>query len=606
MSFKQIRLWLLVLLIPVAFGLGFLMRGAEISPDGMATKKDQVQRWTCAMHPQIILPTNEQQCPICFMDLILLEEESQSGLNTNELALSPEAAALADVGTSTVQRRFVSRQVPLVGKVAVDETRQRNITARFGGRLDHLHLASTGVRVNRGMKLAEIYSPEIYGAQAELQSAIGALEAAGEGDAAVGASRLVDSAKKRLLLLGLDEKQISNIAEGHQFADHLTVVAPFDGVVIERVATEGQYVKTGSVLYAMADLSSVWVTLEAYERDLPWLRTGQTVQFSIRSNPGLQFSGEILFMDPVLNERTRTVEVRVQVTNKEGLLKPGMLVSAEVQAVLDATGQPVNPDHVTQAPLVIPTSAPLLTGKRAVVYVKLPGADDSVYQGRMVKLGPRAGDFYLVNDGLNEGEEVVTRGAFKIDSALQILAGSSMMMAPDGTQETLEKKEEIPTWNPALVPEEFRHGLSRLLDSYLVIQNTLAQDDEVRSAVAVMDMTAAMNNVQSQSANLPVAALMQWDALATPLDSALQSMVHSTDLASRREPFEPLSDNLWLVLESFDTSERQVIRRFNCPMAFDNKGANWIQLDAVTNNPYYGHMMLRCGAEVATLGQDEK
>lgn len=605
MNIKQIRMWLLVLFIPVAFGLGVLTRKPEANHEITHAEESHDQRWTCSMHPQIILPSNDQKCPICFMDLILLEEDSSWGLNPNELSLSPEAAALADLGTSTVQRRFVSRQVPLVGKVSVDETRQRNITARFGGRLDHLHLASTGLKVKRGMKLAEIYSPEIYGAQAELQTAVRALAQAGSGESARGARRLVESAKKRLLLLGLEEKQVSGIAEGQQFDEHLTVVAPFDGVVIRRVATEGQYVKTGSVLYAMADLSSVWVTLEAYERDLQWLREGQTVQFSIRSNPGLQFSGDILFMDPVLNEKTRTVEVRVQVENEKGLLKPGMLVSAEVQAVLDATGQPVNPDQVTQPPLVVPSSAPLLTGRRAVVYVKMAGDEQPFYQGRVVTLGPRAGDFYLVNDGLQEGEEVVTRGAFKIDSALQILARPSMMMAPGGIEVPVENPHAIPIFDVATVPQEFQHGISRLLDSYLTLQTFLAEDDETRSAVAVVDVTEALANIQSQATHLPVAATMQWDALFTPMDRALQAMAQSTNLAGRRVSFEPLSDNLWLMLEYFGSPERQVVRRFNCPMAFDNKGADWIQLGKVTNNPYYGDMMLRCGTEIATLGQGE-
>jgi len=605
MSFKQFRLWLLVLLIPVAFGLGIMMRGEESEPHEAYVDESPAQRWTCAMHPQIILPSNQQQCPICFMDLILLEEDSQSGLNPNELSLSAEAIALADVGTSTVQRRFVSRQVHLVGKVSVDETLQRNITARFGGRLDRLHIASTGVRVKRGMKLAEIYSPEIYSAQAELQTAVKALAAAGEDGASSSVRRLVDSAKKRLRLLGLDEIQIANITEGEEINEHLTVVAPFDGVVIRREATEGQYVKTGSVLYAMADLSSVWVTLEAYERDLQWLRMGQTVQFSIRSNPGLQFSGEILFMDPVLNEKTRTVEVRVQVNNDDGLLKPGMLVSAQVQAVLDASGLPVDLGRVAQPPLVVPASAPLLTGRRAVVYVKLEGEKQPVYQGRVVQLGPRAGDFYLVSDGLHEGEEVVTRGAFKIDSALQILARPSMMMAPGGSDTPVENQDDIPSFDLASVPEEFQHGLSRLLDAYLVLQKNLAGDDNTRSAVAVIEVNDALASVQEQSAQLPVAAIMQWDALYAPMNRAVQTMARSTDLASRRVSFEPLSDNLWLTLEHFTFPQRKVVRRFNCPMAFDNKGADWIQLGKVTNNPYYGDMMLRCGSEIATLGQDE-
>lgn len=599
MNVQKFSLWLLVLLVPAAFGVGFVMRGGENATDEIHAEESHPERWTCAMHPQIILPSNDQKCPICFMDLILLEEDGQSGLQPNELSLSEEASALADVGTSLVQRRFVSRRVPLVGKVSVDETRLREITSRFGGRLDRVYVSTTGAQVKRGMKLAEIYSPEIYGARAELETALQALADAGDGPSAAGARRLVASARKKLRLLGLDESQISDTSND----DHMTVAAPFDGVVLRRFATEGQYVKTGSVLYSMADLSSVWIILEAYERDLLWLRTGQTVDFSTRSNPGAVFSGEILFMDPVLNEKTRTVEVRIQVENPDGLLKPGMLVSAEVDAVLDDSGQPVESFQVANAPLVIPSSAPLLTGKRAVVYVKLPDREQPVYQGRTVVLGPRAGDFYLINSGLHEGEEVVTRGAFKIDSALQILARPSMMMGPSGTDSPVERSEESPELE---IPEEFRKDLASLLESYLVLQKYLAEDDNTGSSAAVLAVSEALNQAQTHSSHLPVAAVMQWDKIFSPMQSAIQSMSRSTDLASRRVPFEPLSDNLWMALERFGTTESQVVRRFNCPMAFDNAGADWIQLGKTTNNPYYGDMMLRCGSEVATLGLDGK
>ncbi len=609
MSFKVFKPWLLLILVPVAFGLGFLIRGGESATgtfhaEESHAEESHAERWTCSMHPQIILPSNDQKCPICFMDLILLEEDNQSGLEPNELSLSPEAAALAQVGTSLVQRRFVSREVSLVGKVSVDETRLREVTARFGGRLDRLHLATTGVLVKRGMKLAEIYSPEIYGAQAELQTAVQALAHAGEGPSATGALRLVESVKKRLQLLGLDSKQVSRIAGGEDLDEYLTVVAPFDGVVLRRVATEGQYVKTGSVLYALADLSSVWITLDAYERDLQWLRLGQTVEFSIRSYPGLKFSGEILFMDPVLNEKTRTVEVRVQVENHDGLLKPGMLVSAEVEAVLDVFGQPVDPNQVAEPPLVVPSSAPLLTGRRAVVYVKLPGGEQPVYQGRVVTLGPRAGEYYLVIEGLQEGEEVVTRGAFKIDSALQILARPSMMAARAGSGLPTEGSDAIPALDTASLPENFKQDLAELLEAYLTLQKTLADDDNSGSAAAVIAVNKALAGAQAHVANLPVAAIMQWEVLFSPMNQALQTMTQSTDLASRRVSFEPLSDNLWLMLEGFGSPENQVVRRFNCPMAFDNAGADWIQLGKITNNPYYGDMMLRCGSEVATLGRD--
>jgi len=318
----------------------------------------------------------------------------------------------------------------------------------------------------------------------------------------------------------------------------------------------------------------------------------------------MTFSGRILFLDPVLNEKTRTVEVRVQVNNQDGLLKPGMLVSAEVEAVLDASGQPVDPDQVAQPPLVVPASAPLLTGRRAVVYVKSPGDDQPVYQGRVVTLGPRASDYYLVTGGLREGEEVVTRGAFKIDSALQILARPSMMMAPEQSPGSGQEDNELPALDVADIPAEFQRELARLLDSYLILQKTLADDDDKGSAAAAAALSEALDRAQALAVNLPVGAIIQWDSLFLPMNQAVQAMIRGTSLSSRRIPFQPFSDSLWLVFERFGAPENLVVRRFNCPMAFDDAGADWIQLGKVTNNPYYGDMMLRCGSEVGTLGQD--
>jgi len=604
MTSHRMRPLLLVVVLAIAFGLGFIVRGGggnQESDRSNSAESNQPERWTCSMHPQIILPSNDQQCPICFMDLIPLEEDDTSGLQANELTLSPEAVALAEVNTSLVQRRFVSRRVPLVGKVSADETTQRKITARFGGRLDRLHIASTGQKVHGGMKLAEIYSPEIYGAQAELQTAVASLKAAGSGADAESARRLVSSARKRLELLGLERDQINKISEGGVPRENLMVYAPSSGVVVERHVTEGQYVQTGSVLFSIADLSSVWVSLQAYERDLKWLSAGQETVLRLRSNPGPEIFGIVQFVDPILDEKTRTVEVRVEVENPQGLLKPGMLVSAEIESVLDAAGEPINPDQVGTPPLVIPASAPLLTGRRAVVYVRLPQKGKPVFQGRQVTLGPRAGDFFLVEDGLQEGEEVVTRGGFKIDSALQILARPSMMMEPSNSDLPAENNEKTPTLE---VPKEFQNGLATLLETYLNLQKTLAEDDEAGSATAVEALNEALSLTQSQSSELPVAAVIQWTEYSSHLEKVVSVMLESPDLATRRVSFQPLSDNLWNLFESFGSPVSLVVRRFNCPMAFDNKGADWIQLDPKISNPYFGEMMLRCGTQVATMGPE--
>ena len=608
-----------VLVVAVAFAGGFALRGGDSGPapgaaDPAETAASKPTRWTCSMHPQIILPNNDQKCPICFMDLIPLVDDGNEGLAPGELRLTESAAALADVATGRVERRFVTREVRLVGKVAADETRIRTITARVGGRLDKLFVDATGQTVTEGMPLAEIYSPELYTAQAELQAAAKAASGGHEGGPLTGsAAATLHSAAERLRLWGMSEQQIRDITAGHEISDHLQVTASVGGVVVERHATRGDYVKTGTVLYSIADLSRVWVVLEAFETDVAWLRAGQAVKFTARAFPGREFTGEILFIDPVLDERTRTIEVRVAVANGSGLLKPGMLAVGRVEAALDSEGQPVTAAGGATPPLVIPASAPLLTGDRAIVYVRHDSDKGAVFAGREVVLGPRAGDYYLVVSGLAEGEEVVTRGNFKIDSALQIQAQPSMMNPiaggaaspaadPSLQRADVETGAGLPEVAPFTAPACFAEGLQHVVGAYYGLQAALAGDDDGAARTAAAAVRDAVAALACDQAELSADGARLWAALVDKMTTAADLTTRAGDIAERRLAFEPLSDDLWLAVSTFGAGSGEVVRRFHCPMAMDGAGAFWLQPGETTANPYYGAAMLRCGSQVELAG----
>ncbi|MCX6348956.1 MAG: efflux RND transporter periplasmic adaptor subunit [Candidatus Aureabacteria bacterium] len=420
--------------------------------------------WTCSMHPQIRQP-KPGKCPICGMDLIPVAKDSGAGRPADEprqVTLSPAARRLAEVEVAPVERRSVAIEIRLVGKVQFDETRLAYISPRVPGRIDRLYANFVGLPVKAGDHLADMYSPELVSAQREL---LQALKSSG------GGASLLDATRERLRLWGLTAEQIAEIERSGRVRDHVTFYSPIGGIVVEKEAREGLYVETGMRLFTVADLTRVWVQLDAYESDLAWLRYAQEVAFQAEAYPGETFKGTIAFIDPLLDPTTRTVKVRVNVPNADGRLKPEMFVRAVVRAVVAGDGQvvrsdlrgkwicPMHPEIVKDGPgacdvcgmplaraedlgyaaadeasvvppLVIPAAAPLLTGKRAVVYVALPGRE-GVYEGREVVLGPRAGDYYLVREGLREGELVVTNGNFKIDSSLQI-QGKPSMMAPEG------------------------------------------------------------------------------------------------------------------------------------------------------------------------------
>ncbi|HOW96442.1 MAG TPA: efflux RND transporter periplasmic adaptor subunit [Kiritimatiellia bacterium] len=365
--------------------------------------------WTCSMHPQIRQP-GPGLCPLCGMDLVPAAASSRGGDEPpRRLALSPAARRLAEVDVTPAERRPVAVDVRLAGRIEPDETRVATIAPRVGGRIDRLYANFTGIAVKAGDPLADLYSPELLAAQQEL------LQAGRAG-------ALLDAARERLRLWGLTSEQVAEIERGGQVREHLAFHAPLGGVVVEKDAREGQYVEAGMPLFTVADLSTVWAVLDAYESDLAWLREGQETALEAEAYPGEPLRGTIAFIEPVVDPMTRTVRVRADVPNPGGRLKPGMFIRATVKASTagDGTGA---------APLVIPASAPLITGARAVVYVAVPG-EEGAFEGREIALGPRAGDFYVVRSGLEEGERVVTSGAFKLDSSLQIQGRPSMMSPP--------------------------------------------------------------------------------------------------------------------------------------------------------------------------------
>ncbi|KKL73186.1 hypothetical protein LCGC14_2077420, partial [marine sediment metagenome] len=472
----------LVVLLVLGAGAGWLLKGALAIDEGArkaqaakddGKKEDTAVKWTCSMHPEVSRDA-PGLCPKCGMSLIPRKATEAGGLR--EWSTSDAAAALMDIHVSPVRRRFVDAEIRMVGKIDYDETKLAYITAWFAGRLDKVYVDYTGVHVKKGEHLVKIYSPELLGAQEALLQAKEVVEdmtkRGGIGVVMESSRAFIADARGKLRLLGLTPDQIERLEKSGKPTDHLIVYSPATGIVVHKNAQEGMYVKTGSRIYTIADLSQVWVKLDAYESDLMWLRYGQEVEFTTVSYPGEVFKGIISFIDPILNPVTRSVKIRVNVPNTDGKLKPEMFVKAVVKAKIAAGGKvmapalagkwicPMHPEIIKETtgkcnicemdlvpiesmgyvssdieliekPLVIPVTAALVTGTRAIVYVQVPDTDKPTFEGREIILGPRAGDYYLVRRGLKEGERVVVQGNFKIDAELQIQAKPSMM-TPQG------------------------------------------------------------------------------------------------------------------------------------------------------------------------------
>lgn len=370
--------------------------------------------YTCSMHPEV-RSDEPGTCPICGMALTPAAAEPAGDASRTSVTLSERARALARIRTTPVKRRNATDELSLLGRIEQDETRVRTVTAWTAGRIDRLHIAATGATVRKGQTIATVYSPEIYTAQRDLIQSTRQLDRLGDeaGYTRAAAEATVASATQRLRLLGVSASEIAEMAKESEPRTQVRIHSSHAGTVVERAIDEGAYVERGTPIYRIADLSKVWVQLDAYEADLAELRVGQKVRLTVDALPGATFDGEVVFIDPQVDARQRTTRVRVELPN-DGSLRPGMFARAAV-----ATEQ--------EEGLVIPRSAPLFLGARAVVFVATPADDGDVrYDVRDVVLGARTGETYRVIDGLEEGEDVVTHGAFAIDADLQIRGGKSL------------------------------------------------------------------------------------------------------------------------------------------------------------------------------------
>ncbi len=369
--------------------------------------------WTCSMHPQI-RKSEPGNCPICGMELIPANDggSTEEASDPNEIQMSASAMKLADVQTVIVKRGIPDKKVFLLGKVKADERNIAELTARFGGRIEKLYVNYKGQQVHKGEKLASIYSPDLITAQREL------LEAAKYKNDNPGFYR---AARTKLKLWDLTKEQIDRIEKDGEPIINFDILSPISGTVMRRDVALGDYVKEGNPLFEVIDLHKVWVMFDAYESDLPWIKKGDKINFSMEALPGKIYTGRVSYIDPFINPSTRIAQVRIEMNNPKLKFKPNMFASGILES---------NIAEKSDA-LLIPKSSILWTGKRAVVYVKVPNRKNPSFIYRVIDLGPEAGNFYVVASGLMEGEEIATNGVFKIDASAQ-LAGKPSMMNPEG------------------------------------------------------------------------------------------------------------------------------------------------------------------------------
>ncbi|MEI6212218.1 MAG: efflux RND transporter periplasmic adaptor subunit [bacterium] len=419
---------LLFVFVILAFGGGvWLGRGPFAQPPHAAPAK---QLYTCGMDPQVI-QDHPGNCPICGMVLTPMRKRGTSAADPADpsdrtdpsdhaerlVYIDPVTTQNMGLRTDVVTQGPLRRTIRTVATVEYDETSLAEVTTKFRGWIEKLHVSATGQQVHRGDPLFEIYSPELYSAQTEYLMA--------SADSTGAFAGMKASATTKLKYYDISDDQIATLEKTRRTTKTLRVDAPRDGIVVERSAVEGQMVEAGMRLYRIADLGLVWVVAQVFEQDVPFVRVGQEAQVSLSYLPDRKFRGRVTFIYPTVDEKTRTVRIRMEFHNPGYYLKPGMFATVELTTELAALA------------LLVPDTAVLRSGDRNTVFVALGGGK---FEPRAITLGPRSADNqYQVLSGLSEGERIVTSGQFLLDSESQLrdaIAKMSSVVPPSNQPPT--------------------------------------------------------------------------------------------------------------------------------------------------------------------------
>ncbi len=540
--------------------------------------ESEEQIWTCSMHPQIRQP-EPGDCPICGMDLIPLEENSNE--NPLVFSMSDEAVKISNIQTTKIGETGNSENgIALSGKIKPDETAASSVVTHVSGRIEKLYVSYTGQSVAKGQKVAEIYSPQLISAQKELIEA-----------SKVKSSNpsLYQAAYNKLKNWKLNDNQIESILESESIIETFSIYAQFSGVIKTKKVSVGDYLKEGEVLFDLQSLSKIWAVFDVYETDIANVKIGDPIEFTTTSYPDEKFTAKVNFIDPLINPSTRTISVRANIQNNNSKLKPDMFINGWVKG---------SPNQ--KATVLVPKTAVLWTGRRSVVYLKLPNQSVPSFEYRNVEIGDAIGDSYKVISGIETGDEVVTNGAFVIDASAQLNNQSSMMNQNLVNARDKSMPDEIIDYS-AQVDEYFRNEFKHLISEYLLLKNALTVDDKNGALETIENVNTALTNIHHHHINGN--ALDYWKKTSHQLSTILEELKSAGEIEDLRKGFVKLSNEIIHASKSFGVEQTYYIQY--CPMANDKKGAYWLSQSEIIKNPYFGSSMLGCGEVTENLSPAE-
>ncbi|MDU0461045.1 MAG: efflux RND transporter periplasmic adaptor subunit [Geobacteraceae bacterium] len=441
---KKIAIPLIIVIVVAAVAAGWLYQKGWFKDDGGGHSKleHKIQLYTCSMHP-FIIKDKPGTCPICGMELIKkidnapvdgaaqTPEQKQQADMLGHVSMSTVQQVMANVATIEAKNGTLNKEINAVGIVQYDQSRQAKVTAWIAGRIDKLNVDTVGAYVSTDKSVAEIYSPDLVATQQEYLLAVKSrdqLKNSPIPSISQNGAGLVSSAKQRLTLFGVKESQIAELEKSGKPNIRLPIYTPISGIVIEKLVQQGQYVNVGDVLFNVADLSKVWVEIDVFENEVPYIRVGQQVEIRSAMEHGAAFNGRISFIYPFHDPKTHTVKARVEMPNHNYQLKPDMFVNAIIRVPL-VKG------------IILPATAVIDTGKRQVVWIE---TSTGMFEPRDVQVGERVEDKVQILSGIKAGDKVAVSGGYLIDSESQLKGSGGV----DHSQHTGGAKPEAKGQQP--------------------------------------------------------------------------------------------------------------------------------------------------------------
>jgi len=580
-----------IAILVVGLLLGWFLFGGSSANEATHEHNETTAKnkmWTCSMHPQIMQP-EAGDCPICGMDLIPAEATAD-GLKANQFKMTKNALALANIQTIKVVAESTElNSLVLSGKITENKDRVATQPAHFNGRIDKLFITSIGEKVRKGQAIAEIYSPELVAAQQELITAY---------KMRVAQPKLYAAVRTKFKYWKIGDAQISEIERTGKVNAAFTIYSHVSGVVSEISISVGAHIIDGHPIFKVVNLQSVWAEFDVFEKQIPMVKKGSEIKIATNTDSSKKIAATISFIDPILDTKTRTVVARAVLKNGSKKLKPGMFLRGTLS---------VN-NALKKGQLTIPKTAVLWTGKRSLVYVK--PSHDPVFEMREVSLGKSVGKNYEIVAGLALGEEIVVNGTFTVDAAAQLQGKKSMMNKSGGVSTTgheghtgmsavvnspIDSKMK---YKRITVSNTFQKQLLQVVEAYVKLKDALVQTDAestmkyaqvFENELAKVDLKLLKNNT----------AHKHWIDVYKGLKKTADTMLKSKKIEAQRVQFIRLSSDVIKAVQIFGIN-KEVYNQF-CPMANNDKGANWLSFQENIKNPYFGDAMLTCGNVEETI-----